>query len=81
MTATPRTDAIATGIIGFYSCGTVPADFARTLETENAAMRLERDQLKTALYEMAASFGKRCKVIIKQDELIEPGDLKDTWDD
>jgi hypothetical protein len=31
---TPQTDKQATGIIGFYSCETVPANFARNLERE-----------------------------------------------
>lgn len=41
MSATPRTDKLAVGIIGFYSCSTVPADFARELETENAVLKVE----------------------------------------
>ena len=32
--ATPETDAKASPHIGFYSCATVPADFARKLERE-----------------------------------------------
>lgn len=35
----PRTDRVAAEPIGFYSCATVPADFARTLERENAELR------------------------------------------
>jgi hypothetical protein len=31
---TPETDAKASTHIGFYSCATVPADFARRLERE-----------------------------------------------
>lgn len=31
---TPETDAKASPHIGFYSCATVPADFARRLERE-----------------------------------------------
>ena len=31
---TPETDAKASDIIGFFSCATVPADFARKLERE-----------------------------------------------
>ncbi len=34
-TRTPRTAKVRVGIIGFYSCATVPADFAEKLETEN----------------------------------------------
>jgi hypothetical protein len=34
MSDTPQTDAKAVSAIGFYSCATVPADFARDLERE-----------------------------------------------
>jgi hypothetical protein len=34
MRDTPRTDRRASGIIGFFSCETVPAGFARDLERE-----------------------------------------------
>ncbi len=34
MSDTPETDAKASPHIGFYSCATVPADFARRLERE-----------------------------------------------
>jgi hypothetical protein len=34
MSETPETDKLAVGAIGFYSCATVPADFARRLERE-----------------------------------------------
>ena len=40
---TPLTDSKATGIIGFYSCETVPADFARKLERELNDARDQRD--------------------------------------
>ena len=34
MSDTPETDKQAVNVIGFYSCATVPADFARKLERE-----------------------------------------------
>lgn len=34
MSDTPETDAKSSPHIGFYSCATVPADFARRLELE-----------------------------------------------
>lgn len=37
--ATPETDAKASNIIGFFSCATVPADFARKLERERDEAR------------------------------------------
>jgi hypothetical protein len=39
MSDTPRTDMRASGIIGFFSCETVPAGFARDMERENARLR------------------------------------------
>lgn len=44
---TPRTDANAVSHIGFYSCATVPADFARKLERELAASQAEVERLKS----------------------------------
>ena len=37
--STPETDTQAIGVIGFYSCATVPADFARRLERERDEAR------------------------------------------
>ena len=34
MSDTPETDRQAVNVIGWYSCATVPADFARKLERE-----------------------------------------------
>jgi hypothetical protein len=39
MSDTPRTDRRASGIIGFFSCETVPAGFARDLERELAKLQ------------------------------------------
>jgi hypothetical protein len=36
---TPETDKQAVGVIGWYSCATVPADFARKLERERNEAR------------------------------------------
>jgi len=44
MSDTPQTDAKAVYAIGFYSCATVPADFARDLERE-------RDEAVTVMHE------------------------------
>ena len=46
---TPETDAKASPHIGFYSCATVPADFARKLERERDEARAQRDRLAEAL--------------------------------
>ncbi len=47
MSDTPNTDAKAVGAIGFYSCATVPADFARQLEREC-------NKARKALHEIAS---------------------------
>jgi hypothetical protein len=39
MSDTPETDAKASPHIGFFSCATVPADFARQLERERDEAR------------------------------------------
>ena len=39
MSDTPETDKQAVGVIGWYSCATVPADFARGLERERNEAR------------------------------------------
>ena len=49
MSDTPETDAKASPHIGFYSCATVPADFARRLERERDEAREERDELRSEI--------------------------------
>ena len=41
MSDTPETDKVAMPVIGFYSCATVTADFARKLERERNEARLQ----------------------------------------
>ena len=48
MSDTPKTDAKASPHIGFFSCATVPAEFARKLERE-------RDEAKAELAEWTDS--------------------------
>ena len=47
MSDTPETDDRATPNIGFYSCATVPADFARKLERERDEAQREALYYKT----------------------------------
>jgi hypothetical protein len=49
MTDTPETDAKVAPAIGFYSCGTVPADFARKLERERDEARGDYERVCRAL--------------------------------
>ena len=57
-TETPRTDAKSVGIIGFYSCATVPASFSRELERELAASKAEIERLKVINADMRIFLSK-----------------------
>ena len=46
---TPETDAAASPHIGFYSCATVTANFARRLELERDEAREERENSRQSL--------------------------------
>ena len=46
MSDTPETDVKASDIIGFFSCATVPADFARKLERERDEARRHLEDIK-----------------------------------
>lgn len=64
---TPETDVKASPHIGFYSCATVPADFARRLERERDEAREELDELNKRLIEVSR---------MGVDLLIEREDLR-----
>jgi hypothetical protein len=49
MSDTPDTDERAVPHIGFYSCATVPAEFARKLERERDEAREERENSRQSL--------------------------------
>jgi len=51
MNNTPETDQKAVPHIGFYSCATVPAEFARKLERE-------RDEAREELYDIRLNLGE-----------------------
>ena len=51
MSDTPDTDQKAVPHIGFYSCATVPAEFARKLERE-------RDEAREELYDIRLNLGE-----------------------
>ena len=81
MSNTPETDAKASDIIGFFSCATVPADFARKLERERdewyykahanfdftLEARAERDKARQALRQIFAETDGRNPSHIGQD--------------
>ena len=52
-TDTPRTDATSVDHIGFYSCATVPASFARELERELAESKAEVEKFDTERRELS----------------------------
>ena len=61
MSDTPETDAKASPHIGFYSCATVPAEFARKLERE-------RDDAREMVMAICKNkFGTNCE-FIDEDE-------------
>ena len=47
---TPETDERAVPHIGFYSCATVPAEFARKLERERDEAREEAQRFRSLHY-------------------------------
>lgn len=89
MTATPRTDAVSVRGVNLGDCATVTADFARELETENSALRTALEAIADSYISPKAIQMKARAVLSSVNsataaeipELIEPGDLKDTWDD
>ena len=50
MSDTPDTDERAVPHIGFYSCATVPAEFARKLERERDEARKEAHRFRSLHY-------------------------------
>jgi len=50
MSDTPDTDERAVPHIGFYSCATVPAEFARKLERERDEAREEAHRFRSLHY-------------------------------
>jgi len=81
MSDTPETDAKASPHIGFYSCATVPANFARALERERDEARAERDILKLDAQREAEHHdrmvGELEKVYAERDEAREA--LRELW--
>ena len=67
---TPETDKQATGIIGFFSCETVPASFARKLERERNQLRIKNENLIDAkIKAQNAECLMELKVIMMEQDL------------
>lgn len=73
-TDTPETDAKASPHIGFYSCATVPAEFARKLERERDEARGHLSQISEyGTEEINAAVELRQKLaaaLVERDEAI-----------
>lgn len=65
MIDTPETEKQAQGVIGWYSCATVPADFARKLERErdeaNRLLAAARESLNAIHVEVGGWIGAMMK--------------------
>ena len=70
-TPTPRTDAKAVAITGFYSCATVPADFARQLERELLTARDDAFNLVNELSKAGAEVERLRAELAKLKELLD----------
>ena len=68
MTDTPETDQKASPHIGFYSCATVPANFARALEQERDKAW---DDLKITQQEWVRARRERAQALRERDEAKE----------
>jgi hypothetical protein len=67
---TPQTDKQATDIIGFFSCETVPASFARKLELERNQLRIKNENLIDAkIKAQNAECLMELKVIMMEQDL------------
>jgi uncharacterized coiled-coil DUF342 family protein len=71
MTDTPDTDAKSADNIGFYSCATVPSDFARKLERERDHAKLETKAYCVAIEHLTNSLATLSK---ERDQLRKVAD-------
>lgn len=71
MSDTPETDAKASDIIGFFSCATVPAEFARKLERERDQAREMQSELKRII---AGLCDERLRLVFENRRLSQERD-------
>ena len=74
---TPETDAAASPHIGFYSCATVTANFARRLEIERDEAREELHDIRLNLGEDAEGYTLTHAVCVLQQERDEAREGRD----
>ncbi len=72
---TPETDAKASPHIGFFSCATVPAEFARSLERERDEAIRARDVALKAAHTYDEAHTKACEGWAQAER--ERDDLRD----
>ena len=69
---TPETDGKASPHIGFYSCATVPADFARRLERERDEAIRQRDETnESSVFSCNFYYEEKLKAERERDEARE----------
>ena len=78
--ATPETDGKASPHIGFYSCATVPAEFARRLERERdearEALAATKDKIKELEGQVCYARHERNKALNEIDEYKSTFDVR-----
>ena len=70
MTGTPETDQKAVPHIGFYSCATVPAEFARKLERERDEALAGRQAYKQLAVKHAQERDEAREALMKIEDLF-----------
>jgi hypothetical protein len=84
MSDTPETDAKASPHIGFFSCATVPAEFARSLERErDEAIRQRNETNRSSKYACYSYYQEKLKserelndLRDRLNEILNPPPLK-----
>ena len=71
MSDTPETDKKASPHIGFFSCATVPAEFARSLERERDEARAQAKKLEGAYEDATNYYARWSELIEERDEARE----------
>ena len=68
MSDTPETEKQAVNVIGWYSCATVPADFARKLERERDEARRLVAAAKQSLNAIHVMVGGWIAAMMKEEQ-------------
>ena len=79
MSDTPETDAKASPHIGFYSCATVPANFARALERERDKAIRQFENLKAAAIHTCHEQCQRPMCVLRRERDEAREALRELW--